>query len=65
VTAGGVALQNLPAEAQHGGDRREPAVAPSGIADRATPRENRFGLPQRGPLTGEAWQDAGETRAIG
>jgi hypothetical protein len=48
MTAGGVAMQNLSQEALHGGDRRQYAVAPPGIADLGTGCENRVRSQQRG-----------------
>src|SRR6266511_3877540 len=61
MTAGGVAIQNLQQEELHGRDRREHAVAPPGIADLATHRENSFGLQQRGPLACKSLQYGGDT----
>jgi hypothetical protein len=45
MTAGRVAVQNLEQEQLHDGDWREQAVAPRGIPDAATHRENGVGLP--------------------
>jgi hypothetical protein len=55
-------MQNLSQEELHGGDRRQYAVAPPGIADLATGCENRVGSQQHGPLAGQAWQDGGDVR---
>jgi hypothetical protein len=44
MTAGGVAVQNLPQEELHHGHGREHAVAPPGIAHLATHREHGFRL---------------------
>src|SRR5687768_1752529 len=57
MTAGGVAMQNLPQEELHGRDRRQHAVAPCGIPDLTAYGEDSFGLQQYGPLAGEALQD--------
>src|SRR5215510_8694745 len=62
MAAGGVTMQDLQQEELHGGDGREDAVAPPGIADLATGCENRFGLQQRGPLACQALQDGSDVR---
>jgi hypothetical protein len=62
MTAGGIAVQQLPQEALHRGDRREHAVAPSGIADLTADRQDGFRVQPHGPLAGEAWQERGEVR---
>jgi hypothetical protein len=53
MMAGGVPMQHLQHEELHGGHGREHAVAPGGIPDLATQRENGTGLQQRGPLAGK------------
>jgi hypothetical protein len=58
-------VQNLPQEELHGGDWREHVVAPRGIPDLATQRENGVGLQQRGPLGSEALEDGGDTQDRG
>jgi hypothetical protein len=60
MTTGGMALQNLSQEGLHRRDRREHAVAPGGIPDLTTYRQDSVGLQQHGPLAGEALQDRGE-----
>src|SRR5215510_4184052 len=44
MAAGGVTMQNLQEKELDGGDRREDAVAPPGIADFAAHREDGVGL---------------------
>jgi hypothetical protein len=61
MAAGGGALEPLQPEEGHSRDRRAPAVAPPGLADLATSRENRVGWPPRGPLAGDASPESGET----
>jgi hypothetical protein len=62
MAASSVPMPNLQQEELHGGDWREHAVAPPGIADLATGCENRVGLQQRGLLACQALQDGGDVR---
>jgi hypothetical protein len=62
MTARGVPMQDLQQEELHGGDGREHAVAPAGIAHLAAHRQDGFGLEQQGPLAGEALQDGRDMR---
>jgi hypothetical protein len=55
----------LPVLRDGGGDRREHAVTPPGLADLATHREDRVGLQQRGILACKSLQDGGDTRDHG
>jgi hypothetical protein len=62
MTAGRVALQHLQEEYVDGGDRREPAIAPGGLADLTAHGQHSVGLQPRGPLAGEALQSRGDSR---
>src|SRR5688572_15659457 len=65
MAARGVPVQDLQQEELHGGDGREHAVAPPGIADLATDGENGVRLQQRRPLTCKPLKDAGNIRDHG
>jgi hypothetical protein len=62
MTAGGVAMQHLPQEALHSGDRRAHAVAPCGRPALPAHRQHGFGWPQQGPFAWEELQDGGPGR---
>jgi hypothetical protein len=62
MAAGGVAMEKLSQAERHRGNRREHAIAPGGIPDLTAQGKDRFGLQQRGPRTGEAWQHGRDIR---
>lgn len=61
MTAGGMAREKLPQRGLDGDDRMEEAVAPLGIADRLTRRQNGLGWEVGGALGLEALQPGGDT----
>jgi hypothetical protein len=65
MTAGGVAMQNLPQEELYGSDRRAHAVAPPALSNLATHCEDGVGLQPCGPLACETLKDGGDTRDPG
>ena len=52
MAARGVPVQNLPQEELHGRDRREQAIAPSGVPNFPAHCLDGFGWQQHGPLAG-------------